>query len=287
MRRQILPAVLIFAAAGAATTRQSDEPLEPMLVAARALPPDFHADGLLRLVEQERIKKKDVAVELLQEAFNAAGGAEAPLPLTYVVGGGPVDSPSGKTAQAHEARLDRLSLRTRAVRLVVSRDESLARELIDRIGDPEWPSLSCADRLAPDSVAFFLILTEVTNTAFSKAERADERHVEMVARYLGAVDTPLELPPAAESLLKLQLSRAQFERLLTVFAGAMGAVQGDDRAFTFSMEPHNLPRSIVALRDRARQESVPAYALIAAYRSYLVRHLSGRRCADRLGLGRA
>src|SRR5208282_2243588 len=77
-----LAAVLILATAlNAGEERKPELPpsVRPLVDLARAAPPEFFADTIVRLVEAGKIPQPELQVQLLEDAFVIAAGAKQPL----------------------------------------------------------------------------------------------------------------------------------------------------------------------------------------------------------------
>ena len=73
------------------------------------------------------------------------------------------------------------------------------------------------------------------------------------------------------------LDNADFQSLVTGFAGALRKISSDDRSFTYYA---SAGKQIEVLAEECKRRKVSTIPLLEAYRLYLVTHLSGPRCAD-------
>src|SRR5258706_5955708 len=63
------------------TAFAGDRSVPPIVELARAAPPEFFADAVVRVIQAGKIPQRDAQVELLEEAFSVAAGAEEPFRL--------------------------------------------------------------------------------------------------------------------------------------------------------------------------------------------------------------
>src|SRR5262249_23786837 len=123
---------------------------------ARALPPQFCADVLLRLVATGRIREQKWKRELIEEAFRS--GAHAQLP--YRRRGG-IHTDNRQSHEAWENDLEALTLQSRAVQAMVPIDPLRARAMFDEIAFPELPNPECKQALTPELDIYYLAATNV------------------------------------------------------------------------------------------------------------------------------
>ena len=129
-------------------TQQPKRPLETLALVdrARALPPEFSADILLRLAGSKLIGETRWKRESIEEAFLA--GAHAPLPYQQTANGLSTDSRANQAVWHND--LEALTLETRAVEAMLPIDPQRALALFQDIVAPEVPRLTCQDAATPD-----------------------------------------------------------------------------------------------------------------------------------------
>ncbi len=244
-------------------------PTDPDALAAklRALPPEFAADGLLRLAGLGSIEKPR-RIALLGEAFEKAAGAQQPFKRRAATAR--LDGAPGFLNRAYYQNLDTLSLRVRAVEAMLPLDAGKAAALLLRIPPPQLPRVTCEEFMVYDPGLFYEVLGKL-------AGRNSEPY-RLLARYTSAVTSPVEIGPMARVLAaQRKVQDADFAVLVRSFAGALGKISGDDRSFT-----HSLPaeKDIQDLTNELKRRSLTPLPLLEAWRLYLVNNLSGPRCAD-------
>jgi len=123
---------------------QREKDVKHVIALARAVPPEFGADALITLVEAGLIGSETPRRDLLRDAFALAGKAQESAQLVSVA------PPSSALASAlpdvTRKGLDRVSLQSRVVQLLVGSDSDLAREFHASIGLPDETTFSCNRR---------------------------------------------------------------------------------------------------------------------------------------------
>lgn len=225
-----------FAAAQQKAVEQNDRPghepvgmsrdAQDVLDSAALAPSEFSADVLLILVESGFVHDRVQQRKLIEEAFQLAGYAQEQVALRSQ-GRGPIN------AAFHTllgARLDQLSLRTRAVRAMLSNDPQAAVDLFERIGlalntkfqceEPRTYELSIYYGLLPD--LWKCLRTSAAQQLFLQARFLDFRSSAQVEPFAGALSQLAKQPgvdPAS---------------ILYSFAGRLSKLDPDSRIFTDS-----------------------------------------------------
>ena len=249
---------------------------------ARSAPPEIGADGLIRLAESDLVTGKARKRELLEEAFRLAAGAGQPFKRLYV--GGEVDTRAGYLGHAFSLQLDALTLQCRAVRAMLAVDKQKAREIFATIPPRlKLPPLGCEDALVYDVGIFYDTLRMVAAETFSAEEKGQDLHVQFVNSYVDAMASPSQVGPVSIAITSLNPTAPQLSLLVGTFGRALKQIAGDDRSFTYSMtRDASVFNAVKELAVASERKNVPPRELLEEFRSYLVRHLSGKRCADNL-----
>lgn len=234
------------------------EPCAGMAEAALAVPPPaLSADLLLKVAERCPAQR----LRWAERAFQMADQVAPPAPLEPVPVGF-TDTVPATDAIASGLGLDRLSLKLRAIRLAAAEDAGKAREWMETLRPPEPAVMTCADLVVPQLRSYYDALLEAGG---------DER---FLMSQLFPVRHPGHVLGALRYLARAKLDARAKERLVSILAAQVKAVDADDRSFS------------VALLERGQREDLTAIgsdALWAAYREYVARHLGNARCADMAG----
>ena len=248
--------------------------IDALLDAARAAPAEFAADATIRIAALDQLEKAR-RIELLEQAFRSASGAQQPFKrhATFVRAG----SPSAFLNRAYGQDLDAMSLRLRAIQALLPLDARKARELFLQTPAPNLPRLKCDDFLIYDVDAFYDTLGSLARQSYTPQEVQAGEPFRLIARFAGNITSPVQVAPMAQLLAAASVKDAEFRTLVSSFAGALGKIAGDDRSFTYSIAAG---KPILALIEESKRRQASPLALIEAYRLYLVNNLSAARCAD-------
>jgi len=244
--------------------------LDPASVAvlARQAPAEFAADAMIRLAASAKLDRAARA-ELFREAFTRAGEARRALPLrASIVHAGGI---GGFLDHAYLQNVDVLSLRLRAVEGLLPLDGAKARQLFLSIPRPEVPRVRCEDIFVYDVGRYYDALD-----AISKLDRRDAAKI--LGERLNGLTSPAQVAPVARLLQHAELKPSDLKKLADSLASSLTRMSGDDRSFTYYAS--SAGPAILGLIETLQSRHLPALPLAEAYRSYLVRHLSGDRCAD-------
>jgi hypothetical protein len=271
---------------GKVLNRQArDFELQAITDMAVAVPPEFGADVLMRLVESGRITDRALKISLLDEAFALADSAEQPISREPVVGTD-MDTVSGYLANAFFLGLDRLSLRSRAVDDMLPLDRARARSLFDEIGFPILMPLGCEYALAYDPRSFYEALDRMARNGFTSQEKLQGHEISLLARYVSGVRSHSQVAPVARLLGSLELSPTELGELASLFANALKQLRGDERSFaaaTSRSGNNGLVGSLAGLIVRLDAKGVQSSPLLGSVREYLVANFGGLRCSGTMG----
>jgi len=269
--RKLLPLLLPVLGFGASPLLE----IESVIDLARNAPAEAGADALIRVAALDQVPRKR-KIELLEQAFELA--SEAPQPYKRRSGLSRTIGPSGFLNRAYQQDLDADSLQLRAVEGLLPLDSLKARQRFQEIIPLQLPPLTCDDFLVYDVDRFYRVLGRVASQSFTGKELRDGEPAKFLARYLARISSPVEVAPAAQMLGTAALTDAEFQSLVTAFAGTLGQISGDDRSFTYAAGQAGAAIQELAEIEKKRQTSPGV--LLEAYRRFLVNHLAGTRCAD-------
>src|SRR5579883_1164182 len=246
--------------------------LDIVVSGARALPPEFAADALIRVSSIDAVDRAR-RIALLDEAFAKAAQAQQRYKLRSAMMGLP--APVAFLNKVNQQELDGLDLQARAVAAMLPLDAPKARKLFQSIPAIQLPARKCDDYMIPDVDGFYATLAAAVRS-LSDGEKQSPEAARFLKPYT-AVTSPVEVGPMASVLTESGVSNADFTSLLNAFAAALGKIKADDRSFTASYMAGTRIEALVAESNRRKISPLP---LLEAYRLYLVTHLSAARCAD-------
>jgi hypothetical protein len=189
-------------------------------------------------------------------------------------------SHGGVAEKAFAQGLDACTLECRAVQAMLALDRKKAREMFDQIPAPRIPRLSCDDALVYDASVFYATLGDVAQQAFSPKEVAEQEPLHLLERYVPDLASPVQAAPIASLLAGAPVPTAQLEGLMDAFASALKQLSGDGRSFSATISGQSDAAAVEALVSTAGRQRINSLPLLDAWRSYLVRHLSGSVCGD-------
>lgn len=232
-------------------------PLQELAGRALAAPPEIAADILIRTAESPKTTGA-WKLELLETAFQIAGGARYPLKRVAAVA---IPEPE-VVWTVFDRKLDTLSLQVRIARAVHALDAARGLETFDRIVLPRIAPLGCADALGYSLHDYYALAAELLS-------RDPDRIVAM-ARGMSSV---WQLEPIARMLTRVSLPHEDFRRAVLGYAAALRQITADDRSFGAATASLNLPLDELRRRVHTRD-------LADAWDEFQSRHRSEPRCTD-------
>lgn len=266
-------AVILLPLVCAAATAPSS--LDGLIDSARAAPGEFAADALIRIAALDQLDKAR-KIELLDQAFQRA--SEAQQPYKRRAAAVRLDGPMGFLNRAYDQDLDGLSLRLRAIEIMLPLDGRKARDLFLQISPPQVPKVECKEILVYDVGRFYAVASKIASRTFSPKEVQQHEPARMLERFAGAIASPVQVAPVAGMAMEAGLKDEEFQSLVTMFAGQLGKISGDDRSYSYAARTVGV--QIYRLLEECKRRQVSPLPLLEAYRLYLVANLSAKRCAD-------
>ena len=249
-----------------------------LLDLSEALPVEYRADIYFRLAEAGKGPRGRERTAALEALFLAAAQARQKLPLTKVASFG--GSREAYVASASRLRLDQLSIRCRVVREIGKTDVQRARELFRQLyHEVAPPSGGCGPWLVfdPSLLESTLqgLLVGLQGDALAEELSSYARAMVSGVQIPGLVRLLLDNSPAANDAQGLAL-------VSSIISARLGELQDGDRAFVYATARLKLIERVGELARRLQGAGMSAQGLLAALRSYLVRHLTQERCRDTL-----
>jgi hypothetical protein len=282
--RRFLPAVasvtvLIFAAQLVA---DDDRPrpklpdaVQSIVDLARGTAPEIFADTLIKLVESGKIPQRELQVELLEDAFQAAGSATERVRL-IAIPGTPPDTREIYRSKAGELGLDAISLQTRVLKNLLTVDRAKARELFDQMAHPVLEPRPCEDALVADIAPYYSIAAEIAQSAFTAEEKEHDAQVQFLVGLVSAAKSPGELAAFANAIENVTFTPAQWRVVLAVLAEKLEKIGADYRSFAVSFNP--MQGAVSRLVEFGRANRVNVDGLIGSFRKYLIAQMTAPRC---------
>jgi hypothetical protein len=238
---------------------------------ARALPSELRADALLRLVESSLVTQPAWKQELIEEAFWS--GSHALLPYLQRADG---RSESIVVSAIKPNGLEALTLQSKAVQAMLLLSSEKALRLFNQMPPLSLPSLDCSAAATPDLTAYYQTGALLFQRSFTATQRTNGDDVTLLRQLVDSIQAPTQVAPALEMLNAVKLDQEQRRELTSHFAARLYEISRSDREYGGT--EGRLVSAISA--DQIRSSDVPV--LLPALRSYVVRHISGRRCVDNI-----
>jgi len=236
---------------------------------ARALPSEFRADTLLRLAESPLVTEASWKQELIEEAYWS--GSHAFLPYLQHADGRS-DSVIENAVRANG--LEALTLQAKAVHALLPLNPDKALRLFDQMQFLSLPNLNCSTAPTPDVTAYYQTGVLLFEGSFTAKQRTNGDDISLLRQLVGAIQAPAQVPPALEMLYSVSLVSDQRRDLLSLLASKLHEISRSDREYGAS------EAGLVSAIDNITLSE--AAVLLPALRSYIVRHISARRCTDNM-----
>ncbi len=238
---------------------------------AQSAPPEFAARALLRVAQSGSLRDKEWKRELLEQAFQTAASARTPVARHIGNGMAASNSREQRIAEAAEVGLDRLMLQSQAVKAMLTLNPKRARGLFLAMQQPAPVRLRCEEALVEDPSVYFAAATAVAAIAFTPEERKRDEAALFLNERLQRLTSPVEIAPAIRmvSAASRMMTAAQYKLLTSSLAAALERISGDNRAFGSTLP--EISREMTIFKGNELND---------AYRQFLVKNMTGPRCAD-------
>jgi hypothetical protein len=258
--------------------RQTYPDLAKVVDLAQSVPPEFATDALLRVAADSRNHDRAWKIELLDHSFQMGALAREPNRQKIIGSRAVSRSRAEIISLGFDQRLDRLSLQCRVVSEMLKLDKPKALDMFQRIAWPRLRGLQCRDALIDHVEDYYGLVGEIAESAFTADQRYRGHHVDLLSYQVSRMSAPVEVGAVAKVLSSSTLTRDELNLLASRFAANLDHIERDDRSFSASFG-----RADQALQELVRSlaaKNVSTGGIIAAYRRYLIRNLTGNRCAD-------
>lgn len=231
--------------------------------AARAAPPEFAANGLLRLLETNAVTDPDWRLELAAEALTLARAARQPARKHLAPGVPGVDNQAGLWNAAYGQRLDGLSLALRAVEQLRRVDPNAAREAFTGIPRPAVAAVTCKAALLDDVSAWYAM-----------AGRLNADPLPLI-QTLGSHG---EIAAAIDLIFQHRNTPEQLDTYAGALAARMRLLPQSDREFNAAL--FDAPPKLKHLRSVLLNQQRPVAALDDGWRVWMQTGLEAGACAE-------
>jgi TorA maturation chaperone TorD len=257
--------------------------LQALVVDARALPPEFAADVLLRLVEANKITERAWQRELLLEAFRTADGAQQPIKRRITPGLNYAYTREDYEARAFGLNLDTLSLRLRAVNAMLKVDKRKAREMFTELPRklPLAP-LTCDDALVYDVSDFYATLARIAQDTFSAKEKARDEDLLFVMPYVDEMSAPAQVAPIIELIKEVSATPERCASLFHAYTLALSKIEANDHR-SFMASTYNAFPTLLTISE---QYGIAQSEIREAFGAYFANYKSASQCTESVNMPR-
>lgn len=291
MPESLITRILLIVLIGTISSNSQPKPPELQLIVAnvQSLPVEYKTDILLYLIDSGKIRDSEWKMELLENIFTSAEEAKSAYEWREVDLSGTVDSVSSRLGVASRQKLDRLSIQSRVIQILLNSSPLNAKQWMTRINKPDISSIPCSSPTVTDPHIYYETVTEVFRRGFSKTERLNGDDVAFLRNALQVKASVDDLIPLAQMIQTLPLSddlQLELVGLFNQYLTSLTSLENTDRQFSYAEHNFRLSKEIQKLMTMLGTQHLPAaQSLLTAYQKFLVAHLSGRRCQDTANVG--
>jgi hypothetical protein len=263
-------------------TPERSREIVSLLNDARLAAPELGVDTFLKVVESKKVTDPVWRKEILDEALRMIEDVKNPIRLHSVQIRGVIlnDTEAYGTAAANLQKLDRLSLKSRIITLLVDRDSERAKQLVFEMGGQlGLKPRSCKDNLTYDVADIYAAVGMVAKSVFSEKQIVEGQRALFVTPWLENIDSPTQILPALDLLDQIQGSLAERQILFNALSGSINRDFKDDRSFTNVLSWGGGPGAKVGKLISGEADPLTT-DLNLAYREFLLKNLHGKRCKD-------
>jgi hypothetical protein len=219
-------------------------------------------------------------IQTIEDVYERAGEARDPVHLRYYA------LPAHLTARAADRTavfgqaLDALSIRCRAVRLMLKLDAKKAREMFEAMPRPEETRGDCSQDLIPDASIYFETLAAVAaSDGFTEEQRKKQEPFLMLERGARSAGSSWDIIAVAKNLAGMAHDEKEAAALESALAASLALIDSD-RSFTNAVRYGFLVHTVLTARETLQKQGAPGTAILEALREYLARHLTAARCRE-------
>ncbi|HQU92756.1 MAG TPA: hypothetical protein PLK77_10690 [Pyrinomonadaceae bacterium] len=170
-----------------------------------------------------------------------------------------------------------MSLKGRGIKLLLRYDKDRAKQIVFSIGGRlDLKPRRCEDQLVFDVAEIYAAVGDVAKASFNEKETSEGVRALFVTPWIENLDSPVQIQPAFNLLMRLQGPPIERELLYHALARGINRNFGDDRSFAFAANVGLVSKEGSLTSDESRW----AADLRLAYRDYLLKNLRGSRCKD-------
>lgn len=262
-----------------ATLDDHEKHVQEFLKSVSDLPVEFRADIQLTAIEARKIAGQKTIREILRDLIESADEAKFPYKV--------ISEDTDQPIRQHEIdrdlaflNVDALSIKTRAIRSLMTRNrEEALREFQDlRLS---VPAIACKSAMVPDVHDYYQLFSAIGNATLGVNPKSREQYLFWASGRIQGITSAVELVPAVNALLDLNLSANEFQSLSNALTLKLGTLLATDREMHVLESKSALSNGLERLAHRLQEESWPVSPLMVSYKAFLERSAKQPVCSDR------
>lgn len=263
-------------------TPERSREIAALLNDARLAAPELAVDTFLKIVESKKVTDPAWKREIVDEALRLADDVKypvrmRPVPIPDVILN---NTEAYLLAIAYSQKLDRMSLKSRAIDQIVEYDRDRAKQLIFEMGGRlGLKPRTCSDTMTYEVSDIYLTVGKVAKAVFDDKQIADGQRALFVAAWVDEIESPVQIAPAIDLVRQFLTSTVERQILLTALSNALRRNFNDDRTFTSAAGWGGGPGPVLGKIISAEPDLVRS-DLSLAYRDFLLRNLRDTRCKE-------
>jgi hypothetical protein len=265
-------------------TPERDRRIVALINDARLAAPELTVETLLKLVETKKVTDPVWRKEIIDEALRMIDDVQYSMPMHAGIRpdrDGTIRSLNDTEAYfllaAYSQNLDRLSLKGRAIRLLLEFEPQRAKQLVFQMGgDLALKPRSCEDVLTYVPRDIYPVVVKVAKALFSEKQVEESQRALFVVPWIENIQSPRQIAPALAMVKELQGSPAERQILISALSRTIDKDFKDDRSFTSGLL---LITAVTGSLIEGEQDPLKL-ELKNALRSMVAKNLSGKRCKD-------
>jgi hypothetical protein len=283
-RLLVLACVLVWAghmcraqSSGVTKVPASDKTASILFGDAKSLPPEFAADIVLQVAENDVSLTARQKIRALKGAFDeAAQGQDDVLRMPW--GMSVEETSEGLHALAlMTGRLDRISQQARAVQDMAEIDPKLAKAEVEIMALPRLDPPPCRANWVYLPDAYYVAVASVMRAGFSPEEISSGQREEFLRSVVSSVVSHSQLPPVTRLITASDLAGTELADVIPTYVHLLDSLRGDAHSFYFAAS-QQLVDAFVALVARLDKQGTGVLPLITSFRGYLVANFKTAPC---------
>ena len=258
--------------------------IETILVEAGTLQPELTVDVLLKVVSSGKVENKIKKKQILEQAFYLSFSTKEKVRRKIIAFEGQVLTIRPTfISNAHNHKLDTLSLQTRIVSEMLKTDRVRAFELFNEIApNLSIKPLSCQEFLLYETSEFYELVGKIAKESFTQDQIKQGRRITFLSPYVENMTSTSQISPIIKMLSTSNLTNDELFNLGSLFSKYLRKISGDDRSFSYEMNFGSTGRDISEFSRKLG--SSPAFydELYKSYKDFLIKNMQGARCQDNI-----